>query len=51
MNGCHVEQRQVLGIGTSGHGVDDALTIFVTIEIVHTRFKEGHMAAIHGLGA
>jgi hypothetical protein len=24
--------RQVLGIGTSGHSIDDALTIFVTIE-------------------
>jgi hypothetical protein len=27
------------------------LTVFVTIEIVRVRFKEGHVAAIHGLGA
>jgi hypothetical protein len=36
----------VLGIGASGHGLDDTLTIFVIVEIVHARFKEGHMAAI-----
>jgi hypothetical protein len=27
------------------------LTIFMTVEIVRVRFKEGHVAAIHGLGA
>jgi hypothetical protein len=27
------------------------LTFFKTVEIVRARFKEGHMAAIHGLEA
>jgi hypothetical protein len=27
------------------------LTIFMTVEIVRIRFKEGHVAAIRGLGA
>jgi hypothetical protein len=51
MNGRHVEQRQVLGVGASSHNVDDTPTIFVTIEIERARFKEGHMAAIRGLRA
>jgi cytidine deaminase len=29
----------VLGVGASGHGDDDVLTIFVTVEIEHARFK------------
>jgi hypothetical protein len=41
----------VLGVGAFGHGVDDVLTVFVTVEIVRVRFKEGHVATIHRLGA
>jgi hypothetical protein len=39
MIGSHIEQRQVLGVSASGHGVDDELTIFVTVEIERARFK------------